>query len=182
MARCWFDFMKKRLLYALAAVSALLFAFSAPALASGYGGTDGNSVSQDTLVPSAPVSVRFSGFKPGSEVDLTFQSTPVYLGRFTADQTGTVLANVTVPKGTAIGDHHFVADGVDVNGASIHAEIPVRVEGASLAFTGANTGNTLALAGLLIVVGMAGMAAARRRLEPALDIDSLGGSPTRFRA
>ena len=174
--------MRKQLFCMLTAVSSLLVATATPAFADGYGGKDGAVASQENLVPNAPVEVRFTGFQPNTEVDIYFQSTPIFLGRFLADQTGTVTVTVNVPKEAADGDHHIVAFGIDASGAKISPSIAVRVSGASLALTGANTGHKLVLAGLLIVVGMAGMAAARRRLEPTIDIDSLGGSPTRFRA
>ena len=148
----------------------------------GYGGTDGNTASVQTTRANSPVKVRFRGFRPRSLVQISIQSDPIFLGEFEADDAGDVVVDVIIPAAVPAGDHHFVADGIDVNGQPMQSRIPTRVESpADLAFTGSNTGNVLALAGLLIVVGAAGMAAARRRLNPSLvSVDDFRGPPSRF--
>lgn len=165
----------KKFIRVIAAAGALVLGLSTAALAQGYGGTDGNATSTPVVSPNTQLQLRFTGFLPLSQVRLTLYSDPVFLGEFTADQRGEVVVSITVPANTPVGDHHVVASGTDVNGQPLQSSMPVKVEGANLALTGTNTANTLALAGLLIVVGMAGMAAARRRLEPAAAVlDQLG--------
>lgn len=150
---------------------------------SGYGGNDGNSASVSVASPNSKVRIRFNGFRAYSRVKLTFHSEPVFLGEFVADERGEIDIEATIPSSAELGEHLFIAEGIDVNGQPTQSQIATRVEAGNLAFTGSNTGNVLALAGLLIVFGFAGMAAARRRLEPSHGfVDSLGGSPTRFRA
>lgn len=165
---------------AFVAVLSISFIGTNAAHAAGYGSPDGNSVSESSVTAGTKVRVVLRGFKPKSKVVLTFRSAVVLLGEFTADETGSVQTDVTVPEGIDPGDHHIVGEGVDAAGAAITPSLPVTVRGTSaLAFTGMNTSSTLALAGLLITVGIAGTVAARRRIEPAYEARHRGSDSYR---
>jgi hypothetical protein len=70
-----------------------------------------------------------SGFKPGSEVTITFHSAPVqeapaYVGAY-----GTFNAEVAVPSTADGGTHHFEASGVTPNGQTTEVSAAVHVAG-----------------------------------------------------
>ena len=159
----------RRSIRALAATGVLLVLLCGTAFGQGYGGSDGHSTSQTRPRIGEQFRVTFHGFRPLSRVTLFLFSDPVRLGEFAADAKGEVIADITLPATTPIGEHHIVADGLGATGEAIRGQIAVTVQDATpsaIAFTGSNASNMLALSGVLIVVGLAGMFAARRRLEP----------------
>ena len=158
-----------RALKVLMAPALLLLLLPSAALGQGYGGPDGNQVSPPRPHVGASIHVVFRGFRPLSRVTLSLFSVPIRLGAFDADTTGEVAQDLTLPPSAALGAHHVVAEGIAVSGDAVHAEVAITIVSdpipEAVAFTGANTSNLLALAGLLITVGLAGMASARRRLD-----------------
>ena len=159
----------RRSIRALAATAVLLVLLCGAAFGQGYGGSDGHSSSQTRPRIGEQFRVTFHGFRPLSRVTLFLFSDPVRLGEFDADAKGEVTADITLPPTTPIGKHHIVADGLGATGEAIRGQIAVTVQDATpsaIAFTGSNASNLLALSGVLIMVGLAGMFAARRRLEP----------------
>lgn len=150
----------------------LLFVFTVPFLngiahAEGYTNKDGKPV-LISLEPGSTQTVDFDGFKGGSVSVLVAKSTPQFLGRFLSDANGHVHAVVTLPANLEIGAHTIVATGIDPLDRPYSAEFAFEVKSdapAGLSFTGSNSYNMLALAGVLITVGIAGTAAARKRIE-----------------
>lgn len=59
-------------------------------------------------VAGGEVVVAGSDFKPGENLRLELHSTPVVLTNVTADATGAFSTTVTIPAGTALGDHSVV--------------------------------------------------------------------------
>lgn len=55
--------------------------------------------------PGAALALRYAGFQPGKEVTIVMHSTPVTLGTFTADASGLVTAEVTIPAAAEPGSH-----------------------------------------------------------------------------
>lgn len=55
--------------------------------------------------------LSYAGFQPGETVTVVLHSTPVTLGTFTADATGTVTATITLPDGTESGEHTLTFSG-----------------------------------------------------------------------
>jgi hypothetical protein len=112
--------------------------------------------------------VQSSGWKPNSQVDATMNSTPVSLGTLTADGSGAVSGQFTVPAGMETGSHTVVLTGQDPNDESRTVTIALTVSttpvtttptgtnvssGGTLAFTGSTTRNLVSIALLLIAVG-----------------------------
>ncbi len=57
------------------------------------------------LVPGTSVSIRFNGWDPGSGVGVFFFSQPVQIGDFTADATGEIGGDITIPVDAQPGVH-----------------------------------------------------------------------------
>ncbi|GIT78752.1 hypothetical protein LLS1_04210 [Leifsonia sp. LS1] len=96
--------------------------------------TGQESVTADASRVGSPLIVRGSGFLPGAAVTIELHSEPTVLGTVEAGQDGAFRFEVTVPAGTAPGDHSLVAliDGAEV------ARTAVRIDAA--ADTGGGTG------------------------------------------
>ncbi|MBA3267046.1 MAG: hypothetical protein H0T70_02160, partial [Acidimicrobiia bacterium] len=117
-------------------------------------------------------SVTGSGFEPGESLDLGLCSSPVSLGRVTADPSGNFSATVTVPAGTAAGAHTIVVSSIDrlrIATASLTVVAPGGGGGdgggggqAPLARTGADTARIVWLAGLALLTGAVLVRSARR--------------------
>ena len=178
----------KKLLTTMAFTGAFIVSAAPSAFGQGYGGADGTKVTTTVAaVPTAPkleevnstlpplpargrtVEVSIGGFAPNSTVDVFIRSEPVYLGRFQSDANGVVKIAVTIPDDVPAGDHNIVAAGTDPSGNpfSVAAAVAVGPTATRLALTGSNSGNLVALAGLLIAVGSVGTIAARRRMTIA---------------
>lgn len=75
------------------------------------------------------VTIKGTGFLPGSTVALVVYSTPVKLGEAVVLADGTFSATVTLPKDLANGTHHLVATGVDAAGNTRNLVVEVAVSG-----------------------------------------------------
>jgi hypothetical protein len=111
--------------------------------------------------------VNGGGFPPGSPLDVTLFSTPVLLGRTTADAAGNYRVVVAIPAGTELGLHAVV---VSVHGgapqaqtslivsASPVAEAPEptnpTVPAGTLSFTGSDVRGPASLALALLLLGL----------------------------
>lgn len=104
--------------------------------------------------------VTLHGLTPLTTYQLEIHSTPVSLGSFTTDATGSAVIDLPLPAGVVAGSHTLVVlqDGTQV------LSTPVTVTGsARLASTGADPGALLALATALLALGALALQVARRR-------------------
>lgn len=121
-------------------------------------------VGASSVTAGGSVTISASGLYENEKVALELHSTPVSLGSATAAADGSFTATVTIPAGTAAGQHHVVA--ILSDGAQISVEITVvaAASGGGLALTGADSGSFLLLALVLLALGL-GLVVARRRLR-----------------
>lgn len=148
----------------LAFVLALLPIAAARAQYAGDTGPLG--VSDTTLDPGSPVTVSGSGFDPGSRVRITIESTPRTLTIVTVDGGGDVTATVKIPADISAGTHTLRAIGVTPDGTTLALSQEITI-GGELALTGADVGTPVAVVGLLLVLGLGTIWAARRRSSSA---------------
>jgi hypothetical protein len=67
--------------------------------------------SDEPLTAGAELTLSYSGFQPNEVVTVVMRSTPVTLGTFTADASGTVTADVTIPTSAETGSHTLTLTG-----------------------------------------------------------------------
>jgi hypothetical protein len=126
----------------------------------------GNRATYDKVTAGTPFTLgeRFTasypGFKPFEVVTLVLHSTPQNVGTFTADASGVVTVNFTIPAGTAAGSHSLTMSG---NLGTAFAQALKVSSSRTLAYTGADVTTPLAIGGSLLVVGTALTVAGRRR-------------------
>jgi hypothetical protein len=65
----------------------------------------------EPLTAGTELTLSYSGFQPNEQVSIVMRSTPVDLGTFTADASGTVTANVTLPASAETGRHSLTLSG-----------------------------------------------------------------------
>jgi titin len=122
-----------------------------------------------TVEAGKTVTVKGSGYMPGSAVTVAIYSTPQVLTTTVADINGEFTVTVTVPAGLAAGSHTLVAAGVDSSGAARYVNLVVTVTadgGAKLANTGADV--TLPALGGIAALGLgAGLIVVSRRRSAA---------------
>jgi hypothetical protein len=70
------------------------------------------TLDRTVVAPGDTFVVSGSGFLPGEQVELTLHSEPTWLATPLSDTAGGFAATVTVPTGTAPGEHHVEARGV----------------------------------------------------------------------
>jgi hypothetical protein len=132
------------------------------------------TLSTSRAVPGAAVTVTGQYFLPGEEVLLELHSTPLELATVTTDDTGGFTTVVTIPAGSALGEHEIVAVGKESErSGSATIEIydlsapPTTPPGSptqgDLAITGAAIPIGILALGLLLV--SAGLFVARRRVR-----------------
>jgi hypothetical protein len=82
---------------------------------SGGGTTTTTSTVTSTLSATAggAVMATASGFNPGEAVNITIESTPVFLVQLFASSSGVVQSSIAIPAGTALGAHDLIFTGVD---------------------------------------------------------------------
>ncbi|MGY1735477.1 hypothetical protein [Geodermatophilus sp. SYSU D00684] len=136
----------------------------------GVSSPDTGAATGDSAVPGRTVVKILTGFEPGEVVTVTLHSTPQTVGRFTADASGTVRVEFTVPAGTPVGDHTLVYEGSQgtyfqeafaVTAASGTPSSP------ALAYTGASVALPLGLGAGALAVGGGLVFLARRRAAEA---------------
>jgi hypothetical protein len=74
-------------------------------------------MSPTTLAPGDTFTVNTSGWKPGADLTVTLNSTPVSLPGLTADSSGNATGSFTVPTDFPLGSHTLVIAG-DIVGSS----------------------------------------------------------------
>jgi hypothetical protein len=123
-----------------------------------------------TLQPGQQLTLTYTGFQPGEEVTVVLHSTPVTLGVFTADETGSVTADVTIPGDAEAGRHTLTLSGPVTGDHDIGFQLTAAEEQPVAAAPAADrTDLTLPLvAGAVILVLLcgAGYLVVRRRHHP----------------
>lgn len=82
--------------------------------------------------PGGLVTLTGSGFRPGTQITITFHSAPYLVGLTTANAAGDFSATVAVPTAASPGLHHFDAVGMSQSGTMISLSTPVQVIVAAL--------------------------------------------------
>ncbi|GAA1049723.1 endo-alpha-N-acetylgalactosaminidase family protein [Arthrobacter russicus] len=100
------------------------------------------SVDPSTLLPGTGLTVRVADLAPGSELKTELRSDPVDLGSATAGPDGVASLPVTIPLGTAVGEHRIVVSGTDKNGLAATGARSVKVIAAPTGSDAAGTSNT----------------------------------------
>jgi len=111
--------------------------------------------------PGQQIVLIGTGFAPHSTVTIAIYSAPMLLAAVVTDGRGDFTHGVTVPADLPVGEHTFVATGVDAGGDPYAMKLPVAVApttdpGAgrdALAVTGAGTAPLVSTGLFLIVVG-----------------------------
>lgn len=159
----------------IALLAALLLLPTGVASAQGYGTPDESlTISSTVLSPGDEFSVTGTGFDPGSEVQVVFNSTPVVLGTIEVSSTGTATGTFRVPADAEVGAHRVEMVGVDPSGAPRTLSVEVTVTGATaapaderpasgLAFTGATTLGLVGAGVAALVIGTTMVRFRRRR-------------------
>ena len=89
--------------------------------------------------PGGRVDIEGSGYRPGTQIDFWFYSTPTRLGTLTADAEGKFSAHFTIPKSAPVGQHTIKIDGISKSGKLTTVSVGVLVVADdSAATTGAN--------------------------------------------
>jgi hypothetical protein len=102
---------------------------------------------------------------PHADVDVSLHSTPVQLGTFPTDGTGSFTTNVTIPADTPVGAHSIVLSGTDARGRPATVTLALTVQDpTALAHTGGSSA-PLALTGLLLI-GVGALTTRARRFRP----------------
>jgi hypothetical protein len=135
-------------------------------------GSSGVTVSTSTPGPGGSDTVTADGFKPGSSADIFIFSTPVLLGKATADANGAISAKVTIPSSFAGGSQHTIeVEGVGPTGAALTESLPITLGAASsssgsgggLAFTGVHIAELSGTGVALVALGAFMVFTFRRR-------------------
>lgn len=100
------------------------------------------SVDPSTLLPGTGLTVRVADLAPGSELKTELRSDPVDLGSATAGPDGVASLPVTIPLGTAVGEHRIVVSGTDKNGLAATGARSVKVIAAPTGSDATGTSNT----------------------------------------
>jgi hypothetical protein len=142
----------------------------ASANTAGVTSPDTGATTGDRSAPGRKVVKILTGFRPGEVVTVTLHSTPVRVASATADATGTVRIEFTLPAGTPAGDHTLVYEGSQ--GTYFQEAFAVTAasgsgSGGSLAYTGASVALPLGLGVGTLALGGGLVFAARRRSAEA---------------
>lgn len=131
---------------------------------------EGQQISDTTLMPGQPFTVSGGGFKPNTEVTVTFDAT--VLGRVLTRPDGTFSITVTTPADASPGRHTITSTGTAPDGSIRRLTSIVTVLGTvatrgPLPRTGASVLPLAAGGTALIGIGSAAVAGARRRRTAA---------------
>jgi hypothetical protein len=125
------------------------------------------TVSANRLVRGQAVTISGGCMVPDTDVQVTIESTPIYLATLHADAQGNYRGTVVIPASMPLGEHHLVVTGLGRIGAVSHrSSAPVTVVAAQTTGGGLpRTGRDLArwfLVGLGAVALGAALRTARR--------------------
>lgn len=117
------------------------------------------------LSPGASMRLALKGLKAGSTATATIFSTPTSLGEFVVDASGTLDADVAIPRNAEAGAHRLRFEMTNANGDSIVVWVGVDVGPSQLQLptTGSNDVTTATVAIWLLMIGIGLTATARRR-------------------
>lgn len=176
-----------RPLHTLTKATALAFAtFAALVLVAAPAGAQASypgasvSVNTSTVAPGGSITVTAEGFKGGSTVQFTIESTPQSLGSAAANSSGVAVLTTKVPAGIGAGTHTIRATGVAPDGSPLNVTTTITVTGSAadgdadggLANTGSNSG-LFGLVGALAVVAGGLVLVASRRASSARQTESV---------
>ncbi len=113
------------------------------------------------IEPGSSITISGGGFSPGADVTVVIRSEPLELGTTTADATGFMSIEVTLPEDFPAGDHTLSATGFSPDGTLV-LSLPVEVAGGddlgeapdALAFTGSSLVQALLAAGAIAAGGL----------------------------
>jgi LPXTG-motif cell wall-anchored protein len=131
---------------------------------------DGGAATGDTASAGKKVVKILTGFKPHEVVTVTLHSAPQTVGTFTADASGTVRVEFTVPAGTPAGTHTLVYEGN--MGTYFQESLTVAAAsgtGDNLAYTGASVAMPLGLGAGALALGGGLVFMTRRRNAQAAE-------------
>ena len=144
--------------------------FGGATVASATTGYQLDSVSNSNPNPGDTITLYANGFAPSTEASATLFSTPVPLGTYTSRADGVVVAAVTIPANTSVGQHRIDVVGVDRDGAAKTTSFAIAVGGTTTANptsglpnTGLRIGLSIAIAVLALSIGGTLLTTARRR-------------------
>ncbi len=140
----------------------------------GVASPDSGAATGDRSAPGQKVVKILTGFQPYENVTVTLHSTPTRVGTFTADASGTVRIEFTVPAGTPAGDHTLVYEGDQ--GTYFQESFTVTAAGTAataddddLAYTGASVALPLGLGAGALALGGGLVFLTRRRSAGAAE-------------
>ena len=105
------------------------------------GSDNAGGVSDNTPVPGQQGQVNSNGHKPNSKATVHAESTPIFLGTFTANAQGVISATVTIPAALSVGRHNIVVRGVAPSGLPLINRFPFTVTSANAAIARGNSGS-----------------------------------------
>jgi hypothetical protein len=111
----------------------------------------------DPLRPGEDLALAYAGFAPGEQVSVVIHSTPVDLGTFTADATGTVAAAISLPESAEAGAHRLVLTGPTTGERSVAFRLAAAVRETTAAPADEGSGLLLPVGGGAAVVVLAGV-------------------------
>ena len=114
----------------------------------------------------AKLVLGYVGFQPGEQVTLVMRSTPVTLGTFTADASGLVTANATIPASAEPGSHTLTLSGPATGDVVVGLHLAAaRQHETAVTSDGTDLTLPLALGGaaLVLLLGVGGFVVLRRR-------------------
>ncbi len=135
----------------------------------------------EPLTAGDELTLSYSGFQPGEQVTVVMRSTPVELGTFTVDASGTVTANVTIPASAETGSHTLTLSGPVTGDQVLRFRLwAQRDDVAGPASDGTGLAMPLALGGAgLVLLAVGGLVLYRRRAATSAEPDHPAqGQPT----
>jgi hypothetical protein len=139
----------------------------------GVASPDNGAATGDRSVAGQKVVKILTGFQPYEVVTVTLHSTPTRLGTFTADASGTVRIEFTVPAGTPVGDHTLVYEGDQgtyfQESFTVTAASSATGTDGDLAYTGASVALPLGLGAGALALGGGLVFLTRRRSAGAAE-------------
>jgi hypothetical protein len=136
---------------------------------------------EEPLTAGEELTLSYAGFQPGEQVTVVMRSTPVELGTFTADASGTVTANVTIPASAETGSHTLTLSGPVTGDQVLRFRLwAQRDDVAEPASEGTGLTMPLALGGAgLVLLAVGGLVLYRRRAARSAELDHpTQGQPT----
>jgi LPXTG-motif cell wall-anchored protein len=127
----------------IAATALAVVAFAAPAGAQQYPpAVNFITISDTTPSPGQTITIVGQTFAPGSTITVTLFSDPVVLASSTADASGRIALQATIPTNTPFGSHTLVVDGTAPDGTPLSLSASIQVVPADGTGTGSGSGGS----------------------------------------